>query len=382
MKLLAISHSCVADVNQELYVALARQGVDVELIVPAQWSDAYAGQRAASVLPSVQFPVHQLPVLKPGNNMLHVYRSGLGGVLRRARPDIVLIDEEPGSAVLAQISAQCSLQRIPWVCYTKQNILKQYPPPFSTIEKRTYRQSKTVIALSEEVADVLRAKGYTGPTPLLAHACDLSLFRTEPNTELRAELGLGAEPVLGYLGRFVPEKGLETLIGAAAQLHSAGRKFKVLMVGSGSHEGALREAIAKAGLESLFVWTGAVPHNKAGDYMRCLDVFVLPSLTTPRWKEQFGRVIIEAMACGVPVAGSDSGFIPYLIRDTEGGEIFHENDVADCARAIEALAFDETTRCQVGARGCAAVRARYTYDAIAGQLKDILEAALQPSARA
>jgi glycosyltransferase involved in cell wall biosynthesis len=377
VKLLAISHSCIADVNQELYVALARQGVDLELVVPALWSDEYAGLRPPAKLPAVKFPFHALPVIGPGKKMLHVYRSGLGRTLRRARPDVVLIDEEPFSLVLAQIATASMLRRIPWVCYTKQNIRKNYPPPFKWLEKMTYRKARTIIALSEEVRDVLRAKGYTGPAPLLAHACDLSLFRAEPNAELRAQLGLGAEPVLGYLGRFVPEKGLETLIGATAKLHREGRKFKVLMVGSGAHESTLREAVTREGLDSVFVWTGAVPHNKAGDYMRCLDVFVLPSLTTPRWKEQFGRVIIEAMACGVPVAGSDSGFIPYLIRDTEGGEIFRENDVADCARAIEALAFEETKRCEIGARGCAAVRARYTYDAIAAQLKEILEGALK-----
>ena len=58
-----------------------------------------------------------------------------------------------------------------------------------------------------------------------------------------------------------------------------------------------------------------IPSDQVAVEMRKLHALVLPSRTTPRWKEQFGRVLIEAMACGVPPVGSDSGEIPHVIDD-------------------------------------------------------------------
>ncbi len=375
MKLLAVSHSCVADVNQQLYVALAREGVRVELLVPARWKDTYNSHRASQQLPAVNFPIHTLPVWKPGHTMLHFYRSGIGKIVRSLRPDMVFIDEEPGSLATAQIGAICTASGVPWTCYTKQNILKKYPPPFSLIERFTYRRARCIVALSPEVSDVLTLKGFTGDCPILAHACDLSLFNNVPHPELRAELGLNA-PTIGYMGRFVPEKGLKILIESAAILRDEGRRFQILMVGSGSQEKELRELCAHRKLTDFFVWTGAVPHNQAGDYMRCMDIFALPSQTKPHWKEQFGRVIIEAMACGVPVVGSNSGYIPHLIGETGGGLIFRENDAKACSHALKSLLDDEKMRRELGQIGQNAVRERFSYEAIGAQLKTILQNAM------
>ncbi len=375
MKILAVSHSCVADVNQQLYVALADAGARVELVVPARWNDAYARGRTPQILPAARFPVHQLPVVKAGNLILHFYRAGLGKALRAARPDVVFIDEEPGSLAMAQVSALCARRGVPLVAYTKQNILKSYPPPFSWIEKSAYKRARAIAALSPEVREVLRAKGFTGPAPLLAHGCDLSLFHAAPNLELREELGLHS-PTIGYLGRLVPQKGLTILVEAAAILRAKKRDFQVLMMGAGEQETALRELIARRDLDSHFVWTGAVPHHRAGDYLRCLDVFALPSLTRPNWKEQFGRVLIEAMACGVAVAGSNSGYIPTLIEETGGGLIFEENNPTDCARALETLLCNPQEREKLARSGAESVRARFTYEAIGAQLLQILQTAV------
>ncbi len=378
MKVLAVGHSCVVDVNQELYVALSRAGASVELIVPAHWNDAYAQGKKPRILPGVSFPVHSLSVWKPGQLMLHRYTTGLKEILDRFRPDIAFIDEEPGSLVAAQMGGLCARRKIPFALYTKQNIRKNYPPPFGWIEKRTYREASAILALSPEVRDVLRAKGFAGNAPLLVHGCDLTLFHAQKNRELRAELGLKS-PTIGYLGRFVPEKGLKNLVEAAAILHHQNLDFQMLMVGSGAQESELRALIAERNLEDFFVWTGAVPHQKAGNYLRCMDVFALPSLTFPHWKEQFGRVVIEAMACGVPVAGSNSGYIPDLIGETGGGLVFRENDSPDCARTLQILLEDEAKRAELGRVGAEAVRAHFTYEAVGAQLCEILKAALDAS---
>lgn len=92
---------------------------------------------------------------------------------------------------------------------------------------------------------------------------------------------------------------------------------------------------------------------------------MLPSLTTPRWKEQFGHVLIEAMACGVPVIGSSSGAIPEVIGDA--GLVVPEGIPGALAEAINLLRISEIQRMSLGQRGRARVLELYTNERIGHQ---------------
>jgi glycosyltransferase involved in cell wall biosynthesis len=96
-----------------------------------------------------------------------------------------------------------------------------------------------------------------------------------------------------------------------------------------------------------------------------LDLYVQPSLTRTNWKEQFGRVLIEAMACQVPVIGSDSGEIPHVLGDA--GLVFPEGNAAALRAQIETLRSDPSRRAQVGARGRRRVLDNYTQEIIASR---------------
>jgi glycosyltransferase involved in cell wall biosynthesis len=117
------------------------------------------------------------------------------------------------------------------------------------------------------------------------------------------------------------------------------------------------------GLDRRVVWVPTVSHTVVPDYINTMDVLVLPSLTTPRWKEQFGHVLIEAMACQVPVIGSDSGAIPEVIGDA--GIVIPEGDSNALARAIERLRSSEAERVAIGRRGREQVLAHFTNERIA-----------------
>ena len=149
------------------------------------------------------------------------------------------------------------------------------------------------------------------------------------------------------------------------------KRIKILLVGSGTEETVLREQAAKNGIAEQVIFAGAVSHREAARYMKALDVFVLPSRTMPNWKEQFGRVIIEAMACAIPVIGSDSGEIPNLIRATGGGLVFRERDVTDLAAKMVELCQETQKRVDLGARGARAVAEHYSLDAVASRLHTI-----------
>ena len=85
-----------------------------------------------------------------------------------------------------------------------------------------------------------------------------------------------------------------------------------------------KKSSTAAGSGERLTFLGYVPHEDVPSYLAHLDLVVLPSETQPNWKEQFGRILIEAMACGTPVLGSDLAEIPSVIRTTGGGRVFAE----------------------------------------------------------
>ena len=377
MKVLVISHSCVTDVNQQQFVALnAIPGTEVALVIPAIWRSEYSGKRhKPSLLPSVSFPIYQALIAIPGHVSLHFYTKMPLRQLRRFGPDVLLSTQEPWSLSGLQAVWLARYLRCPLVFQTNQNLLKKYPMPFSWIEQLSYRTAKVALAYSEEARQVMVNKGLQKPSEVVPYGTDLSLFQPNPNESKRCELGLCGKIILGYLGRFVPEKGLDTLIEAAEILHTQipSLPFSVLLVGSGPEEVMLKQKIRNAGLEQYFVFAGAVPHREAGEYLNCMDIFILPSRTTAAWKEQFGRVILEALACGLPVIGAGSGQIPHLLRKTGGGLTFEEGNADALAAQISRLIECPKTRACLGQVGREAVHASFTYEAVASQIHGILQ---------
>ena len=117
------------------------------------------------------------------------------------------------------------------------------------------------------------------------------------------------------------------------------------------------------GLGHRVIWIPTVPHADVVRYINAMDVLVLPSLTTQPWKEQFGRVLIQAMSCQVPVIGSNSGAIPEVIGDA--GIVVPEGDPSALARAIERLYRSEEERMALGKKGRERVLQHFTNEQIA-----------------
>jgi len=382
MRIAVISHSCVVAVNQRLFIALADMpGVEaLQLLVPANWRNEYTGaSQEPTTLPDVDFPILHRPVIKPGHVSLHAYRSLPLKEWRAFKPDVLYAAQEPWSLSNMQAIWLSQMLGAPLVFHTNQNILKRYPPPFAWFEQLAYRRAGTALAYSEEARQVMISKGLKNPSAVVPYPVELAQFYPadpDPDSEtakLRSSLGIAPEEfVVGYMGRFVPDKGLDTLVRAVAKLEKERQPgdppVRILMVGAGPEEQSLRALIAEEGLTEKVLWTGLVPHEKAGDYMRCMDVFALPSITLPNWKEQFGRVIIEAMACAVPVVGSDSGQIPYIITGTGGGLVFPEKDFAALGTNLQMLLRSPENRRALGVAGRAEVGKQYRTEAVAEQL--------------
>ncbi len=173
--------------------------------------------------------------------------------------------------------------------------------------------------------------------------------------------------MVGYVGRLEPEKGLLDLLAAAQLLRERGRSIHLLLVGEGPQRAEL-ERRAAADLPGQVHFTGYVPHDQVAPYFLALDVLALPSRTTPAWKEQFGRVLLEAWGYGVPVVGSDSGHIPLLIRETGGGLVFREGDSEDLAERLEILLRDPERSRAMAQTAREVVRREYSLERVAERL--------------
>jgi glycosyltransferase involved in cell wall biosynthesis len=374
MRVLAVSHAAAVAMNQWLYVHLPRPGeLEVELAVPTHWGSDLRGDIPFSRLPELECRVHPLvPTASGEDYRMHLaWYQGAERVLRQVRPDLIYLDEEPYSVAAFQFTMLARRTGTPCVFHSMQNLVRRLPPPFSLMERAVYRAAVGATALTEEVAYVLRRRGFKKPVHIVPLAAELSAFRPDPAPELRPCRDVTV-PVIGYVGRLAPSKGVDLFLTSLAALAAEGRPCAGLIVGGGPATDELGALAAALGLEGRVRFVPGVAHEEVARYYNALDVLVLPSRTTPTWKEQFGRVLVEALACGVPVVGSDSGAIPEVIGTTRGGLIFPEKDprrLTDCLRLLIA---DAPFRHRLADTGRAAVGRLYSYEAVAASLRKAL----------
>jgi len=151
---------------------------------------------------------------------------------------------------------------------------------------------------------------------------------------------------------------------------------RMVFAGSGDFQPRLEARAREMGKTGQVQFLPARPLEELAEVMNAFDALVLPSWTVPTWKEQFGRVIIEAHACETPVIGSDSGAIPEVVGD--GGLIYPERDPRALARAIMELKEDEERRRKLGALGRRQAEENFTWEKVALQMREVYRALSAP----
>jgi glycosyltransferase involved in cell wall biosynthesis len=371
LRVAVISHSCVVDVNQRLYADLARAHLELELLLvaPEFWWNPLSGGQVFSPLAETVGWAHPLPVRLSGQMHLYWYpRRRLRRLLGAFRPQVLLLDEEPYSVAGWEGVGVGKALGARVLVYTKQNLFRRYPPPISWMQNWVLRHADGMLAVSPECEQVLRRRGYRGPVGVLPHGVDVAAFSPAPSAELRGQLGLRG-PVIGFAGRLEERKGLRDLLEAVRLLREQrGEDFHLLLIGDGPLRGWAEEFAAAHLGPGQARALGFVAHGDMPPYIRAMDVLALPSRTTGGWKEQFGRVLLEALACAVPVVGSDSGYIPELIEQTGGGLVFPEGDVAALAERLAwVLDHPEQAR-EKGRQGREVVVREYSSEQVAERL--------------
>lgn len=378
MKVLVVSHACVVDVNQQLFAELAKFGdLEIALVIPSVFNTDLRGKLKFSVLSNFDGKIFAMRPLFAGKNRLlgnkgmHLYFYPYWWKpVREFKPDIIHIDEEPWSLSALQFALSGAKTKAKILFCSFQNICRQYPPPFSLFERVVFSISNCAVARSDGIRDVLLKKSYLKRIFVIPWAVELKRFCPRNMSVLRRKLGLNSS-VVGYIGRLTEEKGIIDLVQSLSILSRKGVNFQSLIVGNGPCKEKVKWTIDNLGLNGLIRITPAVPHNEISKYYNCIDILVVPSYTTKNWKEQFGRVLIEAMAYGVPVIGSSSGEIPNIIRKTGGGLIFQERNIKDLATKICELLKDERKRKEFGRRGREKVTQLYSNEVVARQFYEV-----------
>ncbi|MGJ5177744.1 glycosyltransferase [Bradyrhizobium oligotrophicum] len=370
LRIVSIAHPATSSEAGRLrYRHLAsRPDVDLHLVVPEVWKEF--GRTIVAPPSDESFAVHRLPIrlaeAGPMKWYLHFYPA-LRRLLRELDPDVIHLWEEPWSIVALQ--AQLLRGRAAVVLEVDQNILKRLPPPFETIRKFVLGRTDHVLSRSPEATRVVQARGYRGPVTPIGYGVDLVTF-TPADAQLPKN---SSAPLrLGYVGRLVVEKGLDDALEALARSNSAAT---LSIMGEGPHEAQLRQRAQELGLRDRVDIQGWASPAAVAAFLRSLDALLLLTRTTNAVREQFGRVIIEAQACAIPVIGSTCGAIPDVVGD--GGWIVPERDPERLGGLFDDLTAD---RAELRVRSQAAranALERFTYDAVATAIEAACRAADQ-----
>lgn len=364
MKVLMISKALVAGSYHKKLEELAGLGVQLYIVVPHSWS-----KQRLEIQAGKGYAIHPLKITFNGKHHFHFYK-GLSQVFEEVSPDIVHIDEEHYSIVTLQAMRLAKKFRTKAIFFTWQNICKRYRFPFSWIEEYNFINAEAAIAGNAEAGSVLREKGFKKEIAIIPQfGVDPAIFKKMDACGIRDKFKLSSRFVIGYMGRLVREKGLQTLLLAVSRLKA---DCILVLVGNGPLRQEILEYGRRYGIENRIRIIDHVPSLEVQNYLNCFDCLVLPSLTRPNWKEQFGRVLIEAMACEIPVIGSDSGEIPHVIGDS--GFVFHEGDTVELADKLEVLMADQELRESLGNKGRQRVLSLFTQKKVAEDTFNVYKA--------
>lgn len=356
-----LSKALLVGTYQTKLEAIARiPGVELLAVVPPSWDDP-----SGPVAFERRFTAGYELLVEPirFNGRYHIYYfPDLPRHLAQFRPDIVHIDEEPYNLATWLAMRQARKVGAKTLFFTWQNLHRRYPLPFSQIERQVLDGVDYAIMGNQAAVDVFRAKGYRGPYRIIPQfGVDPALFFPP------AARDPGRAFIIGSANRrLVPEKGVDLLLRAAADLPGV---WRLHIAGDGPALPGLRRLAAELGIVARVHFDGPLPSDQVAPYLRDLDVLVMTSRTLPNWQEQFGRVLVEAMACGVPVVGSDSGEIPNVIGDA--GLIVPEEDIDALRRGLLQLMQDDALRLDMGQRGRQRVMERFTQARIAADTVDV-----------
>ena len=292
MKVLLVDKTGVMDSAHERCQAIATDHcIDLHLLTPRCWFEA-GRQVHFQPREKANYSANAARAGFQGNYARGFYLTGMTKVLRECQPDLIQVLEEPWSVFCLQAlwARKRQGEKTPLVFYTWENIYREktysakFSLPYRMIDSWSYRDSAGAVCATEAAREVLIRKGYTKPMVVIPYGIDLSFLhaRSFDRFQLREQLGITGDFIIGYVGRLLPMKGVDTLLKAFRRL----KHSRLVLIGTGPDRKRLLAMAKEMGISERTTFFDAVPHERMPQYMRALDVLVLPSRTTPTWTER------------------------------------------------------------------------------------------------
>jgi len=382
MRILVASHTYIVDLNREKLRELSRieSGIEVTVVTPRIWQPGGVQNKIIETQPLEEGSFRVVPVsnFSKNNQGLLTFGADSISLLRQFKPNIIQVEQGSKALAYAEFITLNKLLNLKAknIFFTWWNLPYNLKFPISLLESYNLSNTHGIVVGNKDGVDILRERGYKGPMVIMPQlGVDESLFKPQTQPELANQLGIQqSDFVVGFVGRFVEEKGLLTLVEALAGLSE--KPWKLLLLGRGPLQSTLLEIAAEKGIKERLILVESVAHDRVYQYINLMHTLVLPSQTTYQfktltaagWKEQFGHVLIEAMACKVPVIGSDSGEIPNVIDDA--GLVFPEGNVIELRKCLIQLMENPELRDKLANLGYERAMKQYTNKALAKQLLD------------
>ncbi|MBI2061484.1 MAG: glycosyltransferase family 4 protein [Nitrospirae bacterium] len=377
MKITIVCAYGLDPVDRATFEAMARiPGVELTVIV-ADEVYPFPGPPWAKLLkwsadvPHEGYRIIHLPLKDPSYWASEFAKSPLKQALRKAHPDVIHVYEEPSTPQFRQIARLCAYHRLCSRVFFWQST--NTAPPLGRHTKLWWATVGRVIAGGNTVNSIairaMRNAGYPRRLriertfrPCIAKTADPDAVRRVRDTH-----GTAGKPTVGFIGRIIWDKGISILLAALHGLPDAA----ALIVGDGPFLSDAFLLAQATGLSHRVRFAGGVSAREVPAYLHSMDILAVPSLTTPGMSEQFGRVIGEAMACGIPVVGSDSGAIPEVIG--EAGIIVPEGDFRALHSALQSLLSDPEQRQRIGREGAQRWAREFSPEAMARKFHQLYE---------
>lgn len=364
MKILVISHAAVQKGYQKKFVEIAKYpNIEITILLPEYWIENYRYVKTyIESKANIQYVIGK-SVWK-GFGSRYFFITKLWMLVKNIKPDIIHIEQEPWSLAALQIVLYRNLispkSKIIFRTSRSFNVKLKFPFLLKIIEKYVYKYSEFAFPLNLDAVKFLRLRGYKKGLQVCPNGVDTDIFYPKI---FKKHIKLPIEKNkfnIGYIGRFIEAKGIKYLIEAVSNIK---KDCKLILIGDGPNKKELKRQANYYKIEDRIKFVETIKLEEVPEYLNCLDVLVLPSYKTDEWEEFFGRVLVEAMACKVPVIGSDSGEIPNVIKDA--GLIFPSHNSTELKKCILKVISNEEVRKEMVEKGYTRVQENYSWKAIA-----------------
>jgi glycosyltransferase involved in cell wall biosynthesis len=338
-KIIVISHACFTAINRRVYHLFLKDGWALEIVAPEELSFPSGIKKADP--PEKEDPeIHYLK-LKGTNPRSYIF-EGLIELLRGAKPGIIILDNDPVSVLATKIGKWARHNKARLFCISNENLpldirsslkrrgLKALPAIL--FKRNLLRKNRSLVygifTVNQEGRKIFEACGFRN-VQQMPLGFDPLFFSPDPaaRSDIRDKCRL-TSPVIAYFGRITREKGVHLLIGALKDMQSF--EWQLMMdsfdIYASEYNKEISGLLSEANVLNRVVFIKP-NHFEIAGYMNAADIVVVPSLSVANWKEQYGRVAAEAMACGKEVIASDSGALPDLLGGY--GFLFEEGNVEE-----------------------------------------------------